>query len=161
LSPDPAGLPLSDDQRFLRLLWRLDHAIEKRSKRMEATLGVTFQQRTILRTVGRFPSMTAGQLAEVMHVDRGTVSAALRRLEARGLIQRRRDSRDQRRVLLGLTGRGRAFDGPAEGTVEHAVQETLCRVGVERVRAAEEVIMQLVESLERTDTSVQPSQQNR
>lgn len=154
MSQGPARLPVEDDQRFLRLIWRLNHAIETRSKRMAKALGVTFQQRTILRLVGRFPSMTAGQLAEALHVDRSTVSTALRRLEARDLIERRRDPRDQRRVLLGLTARGRALDVPAEGTIEHAIHETLRGVGVEAVKTTEEAITHLIEALEKRDAPV-------
>ena len=69
--------------------------------------------------------MTAGQLANVLNVDPGTVSAALRRLEQKKLIERRRDPVDSRRVALGLTHLGRALDTPAVGTVEAAVAELL------------------------------------
>jgi DNA-binding MarR family transcriptional regulator len=69
--------------------------------------------------------MTAGQLASVLNVDPGTVSAALRRLEQKKLIERRRDPVDGRRVALGLTPLGRGLDTPAVGTVEAAVAELL------------------------------------
>ncbi len=115
---------------------------------MVARLGVTFQQRTVLRLVGRFPGVTAGKLAETLHVDRGTLSATLRRLETRGLIERRSDPKDRRRVLIGLTARGRALDVPDAGTVESAVARTLADVGTTRVEAAEAIIAALVRNLE-------------
>jgi len=65
---------------------------------MEQRLGITAQQRLIVRCVGQFPGMTAGQLAGLLHVDPGTISAALRRLEAKDLVARRKDPRDSRRV---------------------------------------------------------------
>ena len=117
--------PLGSALDFLQRVWRLNHAIERLSGRMERKFGVTAQQRLLLRCVGAYPGMTAGQLASVLNVDPGTVSAALRRLEQKKLIERRRDPVDGRRVALGLTPLGRGLDTPAVGTVEAAVAELL------------------------------------
>jgi MarR family transcriptional regulator, organic hydroperoxide resistance regulator len=117
--------PLGPALDFLQRLWRLNHALERLSGRMEKKFGVTAQQRLLIRCVGAYPGMTAGQLANVLNVDPGTVSAALRRLEQKKLIERRRDPVDSRRVALGLTQLGRALDTPAVGTVEAAVAELL------------------------------------
>jgi DNA-binding MarR family transcriptional regulator len=110
---------------FLSRLWRLNHALEKLSSRMDQRLGVTAQQRLIIRFVGKYPGVTAGQLAGLLHIDPGTVSATLKRLEEKRLIERRRDPRDKRRVALGLTARGRRIDRPIDGTVEEAAQRML------------------------------------
>lgn len=125
-APDQTGgLPLSPPLDFLRRLWRLNHALETLSRRMERRIGVTAQQRLIVRCVGTFPGMSAGQLARLLHLDPGTISAALRRLEAKRLVARRADPLDGRRVTLALTARGRALDSPAKGTAEEAVAELL------------------------------------
>jgi DNA-binding MarR family transcriptional regulator len=92
---------------------------------MERTLGVTAPQRLVLRLLGRFPGITAGQLARSLHVDPGTLSASLRRLEARGLIERRRDPLDSRRVTVGLTRQGRELDVPRQNTIEAAADALL------------------------------------
>lgn len=123
--PGANEFPLGSALDFLQRLWRLNHALERLSGRMEKRFGVTAQQRLIIRCVGAYPGMTAGQLAGVLNVDPGTVSAALRRLEQKSLIERRRDPGDSRRVALGLTRQGRAIDAPEVGTVEAAVAELL------------------------------------
>ena len=110
---------------FMRALWRLDHARERVSRGMQTSSGVTAQQRMIIRFVGKYPGMTASQLAAHFHLDAGTVSSALGRLERRGLLERRRAHRDRRRVSLGLTAAGRAIDLAASGTVERAVEALL------------------------------------
>jgi DNA-binding MarR family transcriptional regulator len=121
---DPAeSYPLGRALDFLRRVSELNHALERVSSRMERTLGVTAQQRLVLRCVGKYPGITAGQLATVLHLDPGTVSASLRRLAERKLLVRRHDPRDKRRVVLGLTATGRKLDQPTTGTVEHAVQQ--------------------------------------
>lgn len=121
----PVEFPLGNALDFLQRLWRLNHALERLSSRMDRRLGITAQQRLIIRCVGKYPGINAGQLAAVLHVDPGTVSAALRRLGRKGLIERRRDPADSRRVALGLTRKGRALDAPTAGTAEEAVEELL------------------------------------
>lgn len=122
---ESAAYPLGPALDFIRSVGELNHALERLSSRMERTLGVTAQQRLILRCVGKYPGITAGQLASVLHLDPGTLSASLRRLVERRLVERRADPRDKRRVVLGLTRDGRELDRPTAGTVEHAVQRLL------------------------------------
>ena len=133
---------------FLQHLWHLNHALERLSLQMERRLGVTAQQRFVIRCVGKYPGMTAGRLARVLHLDPGTVSAALRRLEAKGVLARRRDPADMRRVTLGLTAAGRALDRPAAGTVEHAVERLLERKDGRVVGVTTALLRQLVGLLE-------------
>lgn len=139
----PTAYPLGDALEFLQRVWRLEQAIERLSSRMVKRLGVTAQQRLVLRCIGKYPGITPGQLASVLHVDPGTISAALRRLEARRLIERRRDDVDSRRVTLGLTKGGRALDVPTSGTLEEAVTELLASTRAAELAAATAVIERL------------------
>ena len=123
--PPRDDYPLGAALDFLRRLWRLNHALERLSSRMDRRLGVTAQQRLVIRCVGKYPGVTAGQLAGLLHIDPGTASATLKRLEEKRMIERRRDPRDKRRVALGLTARGRQIDRPIEGTVEEAADRML------------------------------------
>jgi DNA-binding MarR family transcriptional regulator len=138
---------------FLQCLWRTSHALERRSRRMEKTLGVTAPQRLVLRFLGRFPGVTAGQLARALHVDPGTLSASLRRLESRGLIERRRDPADSRRVTIGLTRQGRALDVPRPGPIESAADALLATASARDLAAAARVLDRFSELLSRDDLS--------
>jgi MarR family transcriptional regulator, organic hydroperoxide resistance regulator len=140
-------LPLTPVLEFLEGVWRLNHALERASLRMEATLGITAQQRLILRCVGKYPGMTSGQLATLLHLDPGTISTSLGRLERKGLLQRRRDQRDKRRVTLGLTAAGRALDKPMPGTIEHAVERLLASAEPEEAASARRMLDRLAELL--------------
>ena len=73
--------PLGEQLEFMRLLWAIDHGLQTRSKRMAAALGVTGPQRLVIRIVGRFPGVSAGQLARILHLDPSTLTGILRRLE--------------------------------------------------------------------------------
>ena len=140
--------PLGPVFDFLQRLWALNQALEKTSSRMEKRLGVTSQQRLIIRCVGRYPGMTAGRLASLLHVDPGTVSASLKRLEKKELLERRKDPRDRRRVFLGLTSNGRALDRPEAGTVESAVEQLLATTGEEDLEVVTSLLGWLTQLLQ-------------
>ena len=74
----------------------------------------------MLRFPGRHHRLVGPRLA----IDPGTLSASVRRLEARGLGERRRDPVDTR-VALGLTRQGRALDVRRPGAVEAAADAPL------------------------------------
>jgi DNA-binding MarR family transcriptional regulator len=148
--------PLGGVLEFMRTLWALDHALQRTSKRMEAELGVTGPQRLVIRVVARFPGMLAGQLAEVLHLHPSTLTGILKRLERRGLLSRRGDPRDRRRVLLGLTKKGRQLDIQSEGTIESAVRAALAELSDQKIRSAADVLGRIGSSLERQVPSPRP-----
>ncbi|HYO66281.1 MAG TPA: MarR family transcriptional regulator, partial [Archangium sp.] len=117
------------------------------SKRMEARLGLTGPQRLVLRLVGRFPDITAGRLAQILHVHPSTLTGVLKRLEKRGLLERKSDPLDGRKALFALTEGGRTLDVPSEGTVENAVQRAISRLPRARLQNAQEVLMALAQEL--------------
>lgn len=147
--PAELGEPPGDGDalEFLRRVWALNHALELLSGSMATRLGVTAQQRLVIRFLGKYPGLPAGRLAALLHVDPGTISAALGRLEAKGLVLRRRDPRDRRRAALQLTAKGRRLDRAAPGTVESAVEALLHTTATSDVEAAVRVLEQLTERL--------------
>lgn len=148
---DGADFPLGPPLEFLRRVWLLNHALERASHRMDRALGLTAQQRFLLRCIGRFPGITPGDAARVLHVDPGTVSSTIRKLESKGLVRRGKDPGDSRRVTLGLTKRGRALDEPAAGTIEAAVIALLDLSRPEDIATAISVIERLCALLDRDE----------
>ena len=140
--------PLGKVLDFLRVLWAVDHGLNRMSKRMEVDLGVTGPQRLAVRFIGRFPGLSAGRLASILHMHPSTLTGILRRLELRQLITRRADPRDARRSLLGLTGAGRRCDARDSGTIEASVQKVLSRSSREEIEAASRLLTKLAQALE-------------
>jgi trehalose-phosphatase len=134
---------------FMRLLWALDHALQKRSKWMATRHGVTGPQRLALRIVGRIPDVSAGQLASTLKVHPSTLTGVLQRLERRALLTRHSDRTDRRRVRLGLTPRGRTVTQASAGSIEDAVTRTLRKAGPKQLAATADLLRALVEALER------------
>ena len=139
--------PLGAVLDFMRLLWSVDHALQSSSRRMESIYGVTGPQRLVVRIVGRFPGIAAGRVAEILRVHPSTLTGILKRLESRGILQRKSDPRDARRALFGLTLKGRKLDTLRTGTVEQAVRRVLSK-DPEKVAAAQEILAGLTDELD-------------
>jgi MarR family transcriptional regulator, organic hydroperoxide resistance regulator len=134
---------------FLRLLWALDHGLQRVSKRLEAERGVTGQQRLLLRVVARNPGISPGALAEALHLHPSTVTGLVQRLVRRGFVTRRPDPSDRRRFSLALTARARPAVAPGPRTVEALVAKALAIFPGAKLEAAEELLRSLANVLVR------------
>src|SRR3954454_9586661 len=76
--------------------------------RQQADLGLTPSQITALATIGREGPLTLGALADTEHVTPPSMTKVVERLEGLGLIERRVDPVDRRRVLAAVTPAGPA-----------------------------------------------------
>lgn len=72
-------------------------------------VGLTYPQYLVLVVLWTRGEQTVRQVIDLLHLDYGTVSPLLKRLEARGLVARRRRTDDERSVLVTLTDEGRAL----------------------------------------------------
>ena len=63
---------------------------------------------------------TVGALGAALGLDSATLTPLLKRLEAGGLVTRRRDAADERRVLVEPTAKGQALRWADEGGVLRA-----------------------------------------
>jgi MarR family transcriptional regulator, organic hydroperoxide resistance regulator len=143
----PIEIPLDDVLRFMRVIWAVDHELERVSKRMETRLGLTVPQRMSLLLIGRHPGILSSELAALMHLHRGTVSGLVRRLELAGYVSRTVDPSDGRRAGLTLTVAGRAMNRRRAGTFEDAVRQLLAVVPAVDLAAAEHVLERLCAEL--------------
>ena len=69
-------------------------------------LGVTYPQYLVLVVLWERGPQGVGDLASLLRMDFGTLSPMLKRLESKGLVSRRRQATDERRVLVDLTPKG-------------------------------------------------------
>ncbi len=70
-------------------------------------LGLTSGGWRTLAVIGRYEPIHPGSVAERASVDPDKVTRAVDRLVAKGLVARKADSVDRRRIVLTLTARGR------------------------------------------------------
>ena len=132
---------------FMRLVWAVDHGLQRVSKRMLSEYGVTGLQRMMIRIVGRFPGMSAGELASILHVHPSTLTGVLQRLVAQRMLVRVAAPRDRRRAVLRLTPRGARVNAKRRGTIEAAVAAALAQARPADRLAARRVLQRLAEHL--------------
>jgi DNA-binding MarR family transcriptional regulator len=68
--------------------------------------GLSLTEWRVVAILGRFPDLTATNIMARGAMDKVPVSRAVARLEERGLVRRKADSEDRRRLTLRLTPRG-------------------------------------------------------
>ncbi|HEX2575189.1 MAG TPA: MarR family transcriptional regulator, partial [Aquihabitans sp.] len=110
--PDPpAPDPLDLDRQLCFALHRASRAVVRSYGPLLEGTGLTYLQYIVLLVLWEEPdaSPTVGQIGARLHLDSGTLTPLLKRLEALGLVDRVRDRADERRVLVALTDEGRAL----------------------------------------------------
>lgn len=140
VSEEPALDPVLD---FMRLLWSIEHGLQRRSKSMQAKLGITGPQRLVLLIVSRSPGISPGELARLVRLHPSTITGVLQRLERKKMLVRRQDASDSRRVHLHVRHAGRALARRPSGTVEAAVASALKRVPTAQLEQARAVLSTL------------------
>ena len=120
---------------------------------MQAQFGVTGQQRLVIRIVGAFPGVSAGDIAKILHIHPSTLTGILQRLVDHDLLRRSLDPEDARRARLELTAKGRRLTAPGVGTVEIAVKRVLARFAEAEVGSTRELLTALADGLDVSSAS--------
>ena len=91
-------------------LYAATRAVTRRYGELLAEVRLTYPQYLSLLALWEADEpLTVGALGERLRLDSGTLTPLLKRLESAGLVVRRRDARDERRVLIELTDEGWAL----------------------------------------------------
>lgn len=140
--PRHPGGPIDLDPTldFLRLLWSIEHGLQRASKRMESSRGVTGPQRLVLRIVREHPGITARALGDLIHLHPSTITGILQRLEQKGLLIRERDAVDNRRIRLKVHARAKVHTDKSAGTIEATVAAALASVPARQLGYARDVL---------------------
>jgi len=100
---DPALLL---DNQLCFLVYRLHRGITDLYRPILGELGLTYPQYLVLLVLWEESPLTVSQVGERLHLDSGTLSPLLKRLEAAGFVERRRAEADERSVEVSLTKQG-------------------------------------------------------
>lgn len=112
-SAQPAAQLLLDNQLCF-LFHRISRDITAAYRPLLADLGLTYPQYLVMLVLWERDGRAVGEIGERLCLDSGTLSPLLRRLDAAGLVDRRRDPADERRVTVHLTAAGRQLRERAE-----------------------------------------------
>lgn len=104
--PDPA--PRLDDLLCF-LIHSTGFAFNRAYRKPLEELGLTYPQYLAMIVLWAEDDLTVGAIGDRLRLDSGTLTPLLKRLEAQGMVTRRRSATDERRVVISLTESGRAL----------------------------------------------------
>lgn len=138
---------LGEALEIMRVLWALDHALQKRSRKMRRTIGITGEQRLAMRLALHAPGLSAGDLAALLHIHPSTLTGMMKRLVERGYMKSRADAADRRRLQLEVTAKGVKVLREIGPTIESSVAAALTATPGNDVVVARAFLERLVAAL--------------
>jgi MarR family transcriptional regulator, organic hydroperoxide resistance regulator len=111
-------------QQLCFALYSASRAVTSAYRPILEPLGLTYPQYVALLVLWERGDTTVKDLGTELMLDSGTLSPLLKRLEAVGLIERRRNPADERSVVVGLTDAGRALKCQAVGVPAELAHKT-------------------------------------
>jgi MarR family transcriptional regulator, transcriptional regulator for hemolysin len=119
-----------NEHNLIFLLHEVAHLMRTLADQRARERGMTRAQWVILKRLSRTPGLSQNELAALIEVEPITIGRLIDRLEARGLVERRKDPRDRRVHRLHLKPKA----APIIREIDHCLAELemLMVEGVER-----------------------------
>ncbi|AAO07522.1 TPA: MarR family transcriptional regulator [Vibrio vulnificus] len=105
-------------------LYSAANAVIRAYRPLLEALDLTYSQYLVLLVLWQQNGINVKDLGVKLHLDSGTLTPLLKRLEAKGIVERRRGQTDERVRELFLTEAGRALKQQAQ----QVPQNMLCRI---------------------------------
>jgi DNA-binding MarR family transcriptional regulator len=91
---------------MLLAIRRIMRAVDLHSRYLMQEYSLSGPQLLLLQELAHLGEVSIGALARAVSLSQATVTGIIDRLESRGLVSRRRDDADRRRVMVGVTAEG-------------------------------------------------------
>ncbi|MEE2040290.1 MarR family transcriptional regulator [Nocardiopsis sp. CT-R113] len=100
------GDPLALDNQLCFSLYTASRALTGLYRELLGELELTYPQYLVMLVLWERGTLTVKELSRALHLDSGTLSPLLRRLETSGLLTRERSTSDERVVRVTATAEG-------------------------------------------------------
>ena len=107
-------------------------------------LGLTYTQYITMMVVWGRGRISVGDIGALLHLDSGTLTPLIRKLEEKGLVERTRDRFDERSVIVSITPEGEALREKAKD-IPPAVRSRL-RISSEDARIMNMILVRFMSS---------------
>jgi MarR family transcriptional regulator, organic hydroperoxide resistance regulator len=123
-----ADWPLRLDNQICFAVYSAAHAFNRVYKPLLDRLGLTYPQYLAMLVLWERDGVPVKDIGERLHLDSGTLTPLLKRLEAAGLIKRTRSTEDERQVLIALTPQGHALREKARAVPQSILAASACSI---------------------------------
>jgi DNA-binding MarR family transcriptional regulator len=137
------------DNQLCFALYASSKAVIKNYKPLLDKLGITYTQYITLLVLWEQDNITVKELGNKLYLDSGTLTPVIKRLEKMDLLERIRDSHDERNVYVKLLPKGISMKESALDIPK----EIFCSVGMtlDDVTALREKLKSLLKTIEPTN----------
>lgn len=94
-------------------LYSASHRLVRSYRLLLEPLDLTYPQYLAMLVLWQQPELNVKELGEKLHLDSGTLTPLLKRLETKGLVSRTRSQQDERVVHIRLTEQGQLLKAQA------------------------------------------------
>lgn len=95
-------------------IYSAGHAFNRVYKPLLDNLGLTYPQYLVMVTLWQEDNQSVRSIGSKLYLESSTLTPLLKRLEANGLVNRKRDPEDERSVRVSLTDAGKELRNKAE-----------------------------------------------
>ena len=122
-SPAPSNAPKLGD--FLCFaIYSANLAFGRAYRPILAKVGLTYTQYVTLVALGEDDDQTVGDLGDKLFLESNTLTPILKKLESLELVDRRRDSADERQVRVNITAKGRRLHRQVQTSADDVREAT-------------------------------------
>lgn len=97
------------DNQLCYPLYSAANALVRAYRPLLAELDITYLQYMVLMLLWQETRLNVKELGQRLHLDSGTLTPLLKRLEGKGFVQRKRSERDERVRIITITRQGMAL----------------------------------------------------
>ena len=139
------------DAQLCFALYTASHRMTRAYRPMLDALGLTYVQYLVMLILWEGAPQSVGTLGEALYLDSGTLTPLLKRMEKNGLVSRRRDVDDERRVMIELTEHGDRLRTRARDVSD----DVMCRIDTspQQAETLRREIMALVQRIDAYDAA--------
>lgn len=138
--------PLSLSNQLCFALYAASRGMTRLYRDGLAAIGLTYPQYLVMLVLWEGGPTTVSGIGDQLALDSGTLTPLLKRMEAAGLVDRRRSSRDEREVTVSLTESGSALrDGAASARAGVVRRLGLAAGELPRIQAEMARLMRVIE----------------
>jgi DNA-binding MarR family transcriptional regulator len=112
MTADPT---LKLDNQLCFALYAASNAMTRLYRDLLEPLGLTYPQYLVMLVLWEQDGMAVKEIGERLHLDSGTLTPMLKRMEQAGFLERRRNNADERQVDIFLTRAGEALKADIRG----------------------------------------------
>jgi len=133
------------DEMLCFTVYSTAHAFNRVYKPLLDALGLTYPQYLVMLILWEQDEMTVKEIGEQLHLDSGTLTPLLKRLEAAGIVRRARDAADERQVRISLTPKGQEMRNKANTVAPTVIGA--CEQSKNELKGLNEQLIQLRDAL--------------